>query len=264
MKNLAHDSTEIIHGDTFIDEFKNMVWNGFFYSKKRGVAFHKHFPIDRMNNSDFFYLYRRDKLIGGVCIVPCNKNQHVGIVSLVYIEEAFRGQGLLDKILKAAIKFSHTKYIALTLWTNKSYLYEKYGFNILDSSFCIKFENLDALDFALIEKNVTHQQQLIPAFSKSIDTYHKGDSCVVITSNIDGSKSICRYSGEVEDIVDIIMSCKGIIICNFPTKDETMKSIKRILIEKQIGFKEYKPMLQMWLGSIKIEKIETYDLLDRL
>lgn len=119
---------------------KALFWEVFFRSRQRGVSLERHFPwLSSASPSVTFAEARIGGMtVGGLvlrelCSTLEGKTVRVGMIGLVCVAPPYRGRGVANRLMAAAIAHAGEQGLdGLTLWTSKHAVYEKQGFATLD------------------------------------------------------------------------------------------------------------------------------------
>lgn len=119
---------------------KALFWEVFFQSRQRGISLERHFPwLSSASPSVTFAEAHMDGMtVGGLVLreLRCTFEEHplrVGMIGLVCVEPRYRGRGVANHLMAAAIAHAAGQGMdCLTLWTSKHAVYEKQGFATLD------------------------------------------------------------------------------------------------------------------------------------
>jgi GNAT superfamily N-acetyltransferase len=79
---------------------------------------------------------------------------HIGALHGICVQESYRGRGIFKKLMHEAMNYVHDHFDSAILFTNKTHLYEKYGFRVMD-----EYDFL--LDYRHPEKPVSTTRQLM-------------------------------------------------------------------------------------------------------
>jgi GNAT superfamily N-acetyltransferase len=193
-------------------EFKALVWDVFFKSRDRGISLDAHFPWLESSDSWYVVIKFNLKVVGGLVVKKINlkiKNDAAGIVGLVCVDEKYRCRGYLKLMLDLAItEAKNRKYNYLILWTEKSKLYRKFGFEINDDSFYGWAEK----DIFLSNKNLkiycsdwpaNNNERGIPPFANKCTQYSTDVANITVISDSLGP-ILAEWSGGNFNVLDII------------------------------------------------------------
>lgn len=119
-----------------VAQFETVVWDVFFESKNRGISLLRHFPWLSNDDNLAYYMVAEleGQVIGGLAVrkwvgSAASYQVKIGLIGLVCIAPVFRGRGFATALMNATLKqASYEGFDALTLWTEKSFLYKRYGF----------------------------------------------------------------------------------------------------------------------------------------
>ncbi|WP_157877127.1 GNAT family N-acetyltransferase [Cupriavidus taiwanensis] len=198
---------------------QTLIWEVFFSSRGRGIDLQTHYPWINTEAGVTSVLISQDAGTGAKSTAAAlvikeatlTNAETVGLVGMVCVHGAFRGQGLSHKLLSAATEVSKEKsYRSLILWTNKPHVYAGHGFAV-DShdryglvwkqqaaggnrSFCHNLAGITVEDRSI---------QGVPAFAKSVLTFSNHTASITILPTMQGY-TLAEWAGAWDPIFQII------------------------------------------------------------
>lgn len=198
---------------------RNIFWNVFFETKKRGVSLDRHFPWLENHSNEVIICEAiiSSVTVGGLVIrlkkyIIEEKEIKVGMIGLVCVKTEHRGQGIAKELLIEAIQYAKSEnFDYLTLWTSQHHIYARHQFQLLDT-WLYGGGGFDST----CEKIVTHKLDLLahwtenmilplPPYARKIYEY-KSDQCqIVLVEDILGY-IVASYQGDVVNVASVIVT----------------------------------------------------------
>ncbi|KWR90162.1 hypothetical protein RM96_10740 [Cupriavidus sp. IDO] len=196
-----------------------LIWEVFFSSRGRGIDLPTHYPwIDAGIGVTSVLISQDDgndvKSTAAALIIKeatFLNAETVGLVGMVCVGKAFRGQGLSHKLLAAATEVGKEKsYNSLILWTNKPDVYARHGF-VVDSHdrYGTVWRHPAADDDSVFCHDLTditvenRSTQGVPAFAKSVVTFSNHVASITVLPTMQGY-TLAEWTGNWDAIFEII------------------------------------------------------------
>lgn len=198
---------------------RTLIWEIFFRSRGRGIDLPTHYPwiddstgvtsilINASNGNDPMstaaaLIIKEETLADG---------RQVGLVGLVCVDEAFRGNGLAHQLVSAAANLGRDKSLAaLMLWTNKPSVYAKHGF-VVDSedrygSVWKRIQDGVATAFrpeptGLQVSDISAQG--VPAFAKRVLVFSSNSASITVLPTMQGY-TLADWRGDWDAVFEIV------------------------------------------------------------
>lgn len=196
-----------------------LIWDVFFASRGRGISFSAHFPWAESNPNIISLAInpisqKNDKrTIAALIIKPqqINNGDLIGLVGLVCVAEAFRGQGLCARLLSKAIETgARNSFKALVLWSQKPSVYAGHGFSIDEQEFHGQVETGSkpdfALDFSTAPWPTTYCNKMgrgLPAFALGGKLFISDHAKAIVLETKTGF-SVAEWQGDPSSVTDLL------------------------------------------------------------
>ncbi|MCY1404721.1 hypothetical protein D9M71_199370 [compost metagenome] len=222
---LKNDSTHnVLITNGVPEQVRDLLWRVFFSSRGRGISLPAHFPwID--NATDVFSIFIEapaldsKKAIVAALVV---KRMHLetgrsyGMIGLVAVAEAWRGNGLSSRLMEEAIAFSKTiKIEALVLWTQKPGVYTRHGF-ISDGQECFGQAHRQGVEAVSSDESIIKtpwpdtmskaREQGIPAFAVDGQLCSNGVAEAIVLRSLNGSVTLAGWQGAHANVADLLVA----------------------------------------------------------
>ncbi|PMH74643.1 GNAT family N-acetyltransferase [Vibrio cyclitrophicus] len=254
---------EIITTSTCHEEFIHKVWRIFFKTKKRGLSFEEHFPKSRLDRAIYILALDGTEIVGGCCILQCSNDSRAGILSLVFVDEEYRGYGIFSEIMTKVLNVYPELYEKLILWTNIPSLYIRYGFYQVNKTFSveIKKDNFKNLGYIFDISN----DYPIPTYAVKVYKLKYRDSYCFVTENINKTYSLSGFSGDDHDIIELIKNFPSKhIICNFTCEEQRLLEDVKSMLATQEYCIEYEEKKLQYCHRMNNCNIRVYNLLEMI
>lgn len=211
---------------------RQLIWNIFFASRRRGISLSVHFPWLDSNPNVFCLAIRAPQSTqaeGFIAALVIRRDQtesgqNIGLIGLVCVAEEWRGKGLSSILMSDAINFANQIDLdALVLWTQKPEVYTGHGFapdgqdmygfveRTLSHRSCIEFTTEAWPDLESIQA-----QRGLPPFAVSGRSISTNSAKVIVLESYNGV-TLAEWYGSNAAIVDLLESALptrwGLTIC---------------------------------------------------
>ncbi|WP_312439853.1 GNAT family N-acetyltransferase [Janthinobacterium sp.] len=198
-----------------------LLWEVFFRSRQRGVSLERHFPWLASASPSVTFAEARigGMTVGGLVLreLSCTlegKTLRVGMIGLVCVAPSYRGQGVANRLIAAAIAHAGEQGLdCLTLWTSKHAVYEKQGFATLDRwmyGWVRDASGASAQAFHPGSELLPDDNLALPPFAQAVYRYTGGAASIVVLADEQGA-IVTAYEGEAaaaaHAMVRLLPSC---------------------------------------------------------
>lgn len=198
---------------------QTLIWKVFFSSRGRGIDLPTHYPWIDTETGVTSVLISQDvrneaqSTAAALVIKEATSlnTETVGLVGMVCVDKAFRGQGLSHKLLAVATEVGKEQsYRSLILWTNKPDVYARHGFAVdshdrygpvwkhpaanEDRGFCHNLAGITVED---------RSTRGVPAFAKSVLTFGNHAASITVLPTMQGY-TLAEWTGEWDAIFQVV------------------------------------------------------------